>query len=68
MTEERLGRPGPLFAQFLVTINLALVFVRQGRREEAVGILEAFLSQGGQPRAQVEAMLRDLKGETSSGK
>jgi Flp pilus assembly protein TadD len=49
-------------------INLALVLVRQGRREEAVGILEAFLSQGGQPRAQVEAVLRDLKGKTSSGK
>ena len=49
-------------------VNLALVLVRQGRREEAVGILEAFLSQGGQPRAQVEAVLRDLKGETSSGK
>jgi len=49
-------------------INLALVLVRQGRREEAVGILEAFLSQGGQPRAQVEAMLRDLKRETVSGK
>jgi protein O-mannosyl-transferase len=49
-------------------INLALVLVRQGRREEAVGILEAFLSQGGQPRAQVEALLRDLKAETISGK
>ena len=48
-------------------INLALVLIRQGKREEAVGILEAFLSKGGQPRAQVEAVLRDLKGETSSG-
>ena len=49
-------------------INLALVLIRQDRRKEAVGILEAFLSQGGQPRAQVEALLRDLKGETVSGK
>jgi hypothetical protein len=49
-------------------INLALVLVRQGRREEAVGILEAFLSQGGQPRAQVEALLRELKEHAVSGK
>ncbi len=49
-------------------INLALVLVPQGRREEALGILEAFLSKGGQPRAQVEAVLRDLKRETVSGK
>jgi len=49
-------------------INLALVLIRQGRKEEAAGVLEAFLSQGGQPRAQVESMLRDLERETVSGK
>ena len=70
---DDLGRPAEAEAEYREVIrlapdfagahyNLGVLLMHQGRKLEAVEAFQAFLAHGGEPRAEVEDLIRNLRG------